>query len=273
MLRGEAGVGKTALLDYVSELASGFRSVDVAGVESDMELAFAGLQQLCAPLMDRFDELPEPQREALAVAFGRGVGPTPDRFLVGLAVLNLMAAAADDQPLLCVVDDAQWLDQVSVQTLAFVARRLMADQVALIFAARESGAEALAGLPELVISGLSDGNARDLLESVMVGGNRPAGARPHRGRDAGHSAGAARGAAKRRRGRVGRRVLEFRWAALGGPDRGKLPASHQVAAGRDSTVAAPRGGRTVGRRCAVSTRRGSSETSRSMRWHPPKPQG
>jgi DNA-binding CsgD family transcriptional regulator len=173
VLRGEAGVGKTALLDYLSELASGFRSVDVAGVESDMELAFAGLQQLCAPLMDRFDELPEPQREALAVAFGRGVGPPPDRFLVGLAVLSLMAAAADDQPLLCIVDDAQWLDQVSVQTLAFVARRLMADQVALVFAARESGAEALAGLPELVISGLSDGNARELLESVMVGGIDP----------------------------------------------------------------------------------------------------
>ena len=90
-----------------------------------MELAFAGLQQLCAPLMDHLDELPEPQREAMAVAFGRGVGPTPDRFLVGLAVLSLMAAAADDQPLLCIIDDAQWLDQVSVQTLAFVARRLL----------------------------------------------------------------------------------------------------------------------------------------------------
>ena len=137
VLRGEAGVGKTALLEYVSELASGFRCVEVAGVQSDMELAFAGLQQLCAPLMGHVDELPEPQREALNVAFGRGVGPTPDRFLVGLAVLSLMAAAADDQPLLCVVDDAQWLDQVSVQTLAFVARRLLAEPVALVFAARE----------------------------------------------------------------------------------------------------------------------------------------
>jgi len=173
VLRGEAGVGKTALLEYVSELASGFRSVQVAGVQSDMELAFAGLHQLCAPLMDHVDELPEPQREALAVAFGRGVGPTPDRFLVGLAVLSLMAAAANDQPLLCVVDDAQWLDQVSVQTLAFVARRLMAEPVALVFAVRDGGAEALAGLPELVIRGLSDGDARDLLESVMVGGIDP----------------------------------------------------------------------------------------------------
>src|ERR1700752_1008933 len=126
-LRGEAGVGKTALLEHVSELASGFRCVAVAGVECDMELAFAGLQQLCAPLLSHLDELPEPQREALNVAFGRGVGPTPDRFLVGLAVLSLMAAAADDQPLLCIIDDAQWLDEVSVQTLAFVARRLLAE--------------------------------------------------------------------------------------------------------------------------------------------------
>ena len=145
MLRGEAGVGKTALLEYLTELASDFRCVQVAGVQSDMELAFAGLQQLCAPLMDHVDELPEPQREALSVAFGRGVGPTPDRFLVGLAVLSLMAAAADEQPLLCVIDDAQWLDQVSVQTLAFVARRLMAEPVALVFAVRDGGADVLAG--------------------------------------------------------------------------------------------------------------------------------
>ena len=169
VLRGEAGVGKTALLGYVSELASDFRCVQVAGVESDMELAFAGLQQLCAPLMDRFDDLPPPQREALNVAFGRGVGPAPDRFLVGLAVLTLMAAASNEQPLLCVVDDAQWLDQVSVQTLSFVARRLLAEPVALVFAARERGAEALAGLPELAIGGLSDAEARDLLTSVIPG--------------------------------------------------------------------------------------------------------
>ncbi len=173
VVRGEAGVGKTALLEYLTELALDFRCVQVAGVQSDMELAFAGLQQLCAPLMNHVDELPEPQREALSVAFGRGVGPTPDRFLVGLAVLSLMAAAANEQPLLCVIDDAQWLDQVSVQTLAFVARRLMAEPVALVFAVRGGGAEALAGLPELVIRGLSDSDARDLLESVMVGGIDP----------------------------------------------------------------------------------------------------
>jgi DNA-binding CsgD family transcriptional regulator len=169
VLRGEAGVGKTALLNYVSELASEFRCVQVAGVQSDMELAYAGLQQLCAPLMDHFDELPQPQREALNVAFGRGVGPTPDRFLVGLAVLSLMAAAANEQSLLCIIDDAQWLDQVSVQTLAFVARRLLAEPVALVFAARLRGAEALAGLPELAVNGLSDAEARELLTTVIPG--------------------------------------------------------------------------------------------------------
>ena len=187
-----------------------------------MELAFAGLQQLCAPLLNHLDELPEPQREALNVAFGRGVGATPDRFLVGLAVLSLMAAAANDQPLLCIVDDAQWLDEVSVQTLAFVARRLLAEPVAVVFAARDGGAEALAGLPELVIRGLSDGDARDLLESVMVGRNRPTGARPYRGRDAWHSAGPARGASNRLGGGAGRRVLDFGQALVGSRDRGRL---------------------------------------------------
>jgi len=173
VLRGEAGVGKTALLEYTSELAAGFRCVQVAGVQADMELAFAGLQQLCAPLLNYLDELPEPQREALNVAFGRGVGAAPDRFLVGLAALSLMAAAANDQPLLCVIDDAQWLDEASVQTLAFVARRLLAEPVAMVFAARDAGAEALAGLPVLVIRGLPAAVARELLESVMPGGIDP----------------------------------------------------------------------------------------------------
>jgi DNA-binding CsgD family transcriptional regulator/tetratricopeptide (TPR) repeat protein len=173
VLRGEAGVGKTALLDYVSQQASGFRLAQVAGVESDMELAYAGLQHLCAPLLDHLDELPEPQREALSVAFGRGVGPTPDRFLVGLAVLSLMAAVAAHQPLLCLIDDAQWLDQVSVQTLGFVARRLVAEPVALVCTVRDGGKEVLAGLPELPITGLSDTDARELLDSVMLGGIDP----------------------------------------------------------------------------------------------------
>src|SRR3954470_2167047 len=173
VLRGEAGVGKTALLEFVVEIATGFRGARVGGGEADMELAFAGLQQLCAPLMVHVDELPEPQREALNVAFGRGVGATPDRFLVGLAVLSLLAAAADDGPLLCVIDDAQWLDQVSVQTLAFVARRLLAEPVGLVFAVRDGAADSLAGLPEIPVTGLPDEAARDLLESVMHGGIDP----------------------------------------------------------------------------------------------------
>jgi len=169
VLRGEAGVGKTALLEFTGEMASGVRCLHVAGVQSDMELAFAGVQQLCAPLQNHHDELPEPQREALNVAFGRGVGAAPDRFLVGLAVLSLMAAAADNRPLLCLIDDTQWLDQVSAQTLAFVARRLLAEPVGIVFAARDAGAQALAGLPELMIGGLSDADARDLLDSVVLG--------------------------------------------------------------------------------------------------------
>lgn len=173
VLRGEAGVGKTALLGYLSEHASALRVLNVAGVQSDMELAYAGLQQLCAPLMEHLGELPDPQRSALDVAFGRGVGEPPDRFLVGLAVLSLMAAAAQRQPLLCVIDDAQWLDQVTVQTLGFVARRLLAEPIALVFAARDDGTQPLTGLPELVVRGLTDGDARELLDSVMLGGIDP----------------------------------------------------------------------------------------------------
>lgn len=170
VLRGEAGAGKSALLRYLTAQAAEVTCAQVAGVESDTELAFAGLQQLCAPLMTHLGELPEPQREALNVAFGLGVGTTPDRFLVGLAVLSLMSAAADDQPLLCVIDDAQWLDQVSLQTLGFVARRLLAEPVALVFAVRDDGSgTVLTGLPELVIGGLSDGAARELLDSVVPG--------------------------------------------------------------------------------------------------------
>ncbi|MUL63664.1 LuxR family transcriptional regulator [Mycobacterium sp. CBMA 234] len=169
VLRGEAGVGKTALLRHAAHIADGLRCIQVTGVESDMELAYAGLQQLCAPLLHHLDELPKPQREALDVAFGRGVGAAPDRFLVGLAVLSLLAVATADQPLLCLVDDAQWLDQVSVQTLAFVARRFLAEPVVLLFAVRDAGPEALGGLPELKVTGLSDVDARDLLDSVVLG--------------------------------------------------------------------------------------------------------
>src|SRR5271170_5561710 len=168
VLRGEPGVGKTALLDWMVESAAGLRVVRVAGVESEMELAFAALQQLCAPMLDMLASLPDPQRDALRVAFGLETGPVPDRFLVGLAVLSLLSEVAERQPLLCVVDDAQWLDRASAQALAFVARRLLADPVALVFAAREEGEE-FRGLPELTVGGLGDGDARELLSSVIGG--------------------------------------------------------------------------------------------------------
>lgn len=173
VLRGEAGIGKTALLDYVGAHADGFTVTRVAGVQADMELAFAGVQQLCAPLMAQVTAVPPPQRAALEVAFGYGSGPPPDRFLVGLAVLSLLAAAAAGQPVLCIIDDAQWLDEVSVQTLAFVARRLLAEPVAMVFAVRDGHPDVLADLPAHTVAGLSDTAARELLESVMIGGIDP----------------------------------------------------------------------------------------------------
>src|SRR5690349_10832502 len=141
VLRGEAGIGKTALLGYLSAAAEGCRIARIAGVESEMELAFAGLHALCAPLLGGLGHLPAPQRDALNTAFGMSGGSPPDRFLVGLAVLSLLADAAEEQPLICIVDDAQWLDRVTVQRLAFVARRLLAERVGLVFAVREPGHE------------------------------------------------------------------------------------------------------------------------------------
>src|SRR3954470_19319352 len=139
VVRGEAGVGKSALLACLMEHASGCRTARAAGVESEMELPFAGLHQLCAPMLGHLDRLPAPQRDALATAFGLSAGDPPDRFLVGLAVLSLLSEAAEDAPLVCAVDDAQWQDRASVQTLAFVARRLLAEAVGLVFAVREPG--------------------------------------------------------------------------------------------------------------------------------------
>ena len=170
VVRGEAGVGKSALLDHLSAAAQDCRVIRAAGVESEMELAFAGLHALCGPLLGTSRHLPGPQHDALNTAFGLGVGPPPDRFLVGLAVLSLLAEVAETEPLLCVLDDAQWLDRVSLQTLAFVARRLLAERVALVFALR--GADdhhALAGLPELLVGGLSHADASALLESTIPG--------------------------------------------------------------------------------------------------------
>jgi DNA-binding CsgD family transcriptional regulator/tetratricopeptide (TPR) repeat protein len=170
VLRGEAGAGKTALLDHVSESASGCRVVSATGVESEIELAYAGLHQLCAPVLDHLDHLPHQQRAALATAFGLSQREPPDRFMVGLAMLSLLADVAEEQPLVCVVDDAQWLDRVSAQTLAFVARRLLAERVALVFGVLEPSDEhELDGLPELAITGLSDDDARALLDSVVRG--------------------------------------------------------------------------------------------------------
>ncbi|RSM91868.1 LuxR family transcriptional regulator [Kibdelosporangium aridum] len=170
VLRGEAGIGKSALVDYLADSAAGFRIARAAGVESEMELAFAGLHQLCAPMMTHLSRLPGPQRDALTTVFGLSTGSAPDRFLVGLAVLSLLAEVTDEQPLVCVVDDAQWLDRVSAQTLAFVARRLLAERVVLVFAVRSStGDDQLAGLRELVVRGLPDGDARALLDSVVLG--------------------------------------------------------------------------------------------------------
>ena len=133
VVRGEAGVGKSALLDYVVERAADCRILHAVGVEAEMELAYAGLHQLCAPLLDRLERLPAPQRDALATAFGLRAGEAPDRFLVSLAVLSLLGEAAEERPLVCLVDDAQWLDRASAQVLAFVARRLLAESVALVF--------------------------------------------------------------------------------------------------------------------------------------------
>ena len=166
VVSGEAGVGKTALLESVIRSASGFRVLRSVGVESEMELAFAALQQLCAPMIDRLDRLPGPQQDALGVAFGLRAGDAPDRFLVGLAVLSLLAEAAEEQPLLCIVDDAQWLDRASAQALAFVARRLLVESVALVFSTRDPGDE-LEGLPRLRVEGLHEGDARALLGSVL----------------------------------------------------------------------------------------------------------
>ena len=166
MVRGAAGVGKSALLEYVLEAAPDMRVARAAGVESEMELAFAGLHQLCAPLLDRLERLPAPQHDALGVAFGLREGDAPDRFLIALAVLTLLSEVAEERPLLCVVDDAQWLDRSSAQVLAFAARRLLAEPVGLIFASREPG-EHLRVLPDLEVQGLRDQDARALLRSVV----------------------------------------------------------------------------------------------------------
>jgi DNA-binding CsgD family transcriptional regulator len=170
VLRGEAGVGKTALLDYLSDRVAGWHIARAVGVESEMELAYAGLHQLCAPMLDHLDRLPAPQRDALATVFGRSAGAPPDRFLIGLATLTLFAEVADQQPLACIVDDAQWLDHASAQILGFVARRLLAEPIAVVCAARTGiGDDVLAGLPALPVAPLGDSDARALLLANVPG--------------------------------------------------------------------------------------------------------
>jgi DNA-binding CsgD family transcriptional regulator len=168
VLHGEPGVGKTALLEYLAGQTSGCKVVRAAGIQSEMELAFAGLHQLSAPMLSRLGRLPAPQRQALRTAFGMSSAPAPDQFLIGLSVLSLLSDVADEQPLLCLIDDQQWLDRASAQVLAFVARRLGAEAVGMVFASRVPGVE-LAGLPELVVSGLPTADARALLDLALPG--------------------------------------------------------------------------------------------------------
>jgi DNA-binding CsgD family transcriptional regulator len=168
VMRGDPGVGKTVLLDYLAGQARGCQVARAVGVQTEMELAFAGLHQVCAPMLGRAEHLPAPQADALRTAFGLAAGPPPDRFMVGLAVLSLLSEVAGERPLICLIDDEQWLDHASAQTLGFVARRLAADPVGLVFAAREPSAE-LAGLPELEVAGLRESDARALLDSALAG--------------------------------------------------------------------------------------------------------
>jgi DNA-binding CsgD family transcriptional regulator len=164
VLRGEAGIGKTALLQYLVESASDLTVLRAVGVESEMELAYASLHQLCAPLLDRLERLPSPQRRALETVFGLSSGTAPDRFLVGLGILSVLSQVADERPLLCVVDDAQWLDQASASTLAFVARRLLAEPIGMVFAARD-GDDEFRPAAELEVNGLPSSDARELLSA------------------------------------------------------------------------------------------------------------
>ncbi len=170
VLRGEAGAGKTALLDFMVERCADWRIATAVGIESEMELAYSGLHQLCGPMLGHLDRLPTPQRSALATIFGYEDGPAPDRFLVGLATLTLLDDAADEQPLLCIVDDAQWLDGASAQIVMFVARRLLAERMALVCAARTGlGDDVMSGLPTLAVGGLSDSDARAMLLENLQG--------------------------------------------------------------------------------------------------------
>ena len=227
LIRGEAGIGKTALVRYAARQAAGFQVAEIACVEAEMELPFAGLHHLCAPMLAKLDALPEPQQTALRVSFGLSSGDAPDRFLVALAALTLFAEVAEERPLLCLVDDAQWLDAATSQVLGFIARRLLAESVAIVFTVREPIDEReLAGLPELSLGGLQDDDARALLAAVIPGrlddqvrdrlvaetrGNPLALVELPRGRST---------------GRAGWRLRTARGRNPSEPDRGPLPTTH-----------------------------------------------
>ena len=166
VVHGDPGVGKTALLEYAVDAGQDFRVVRTAGVEGEMQLDYAALQQLCSPILELIERLPDLQRDALGVAFGLSAGQAPSPFLVGLAALGLLSEAAEQQPLLSLVDDAQWLDGASARALAFVARRLLAERVALAFATREVGS-GWVRFPQLGVEPLGRRDARALLESAL----------------------------------------------------------------------------------------------------------
>src|SRR6516225_3841217 len=237
--RGEGGVGKSALLEYAAGAPPDLRENRAIGVESEMELAFAGLHQLCLPLLDRLGRLPAPQRDAL-----------------GVAVLTLLLSEAADRPLLCLVDDAQWLDRASAQVLAFVARRLLADPVGLLFAARDPGQE-LEGLPDLEVRGLREEDARGLLHSVVRV------RLDERGRDERYPAVVAGVAARAEPGAAGGRLRADRGAGGRGADRGELPVPAGGAARRHALAAAGRRGRT-GRRPGAGPARGRAARHRGL---------
>src|SRR3954453_12487687 len=206
VVRGEAGVGKTALLRYVARQASGFRVAQVTAVEAEMELPFAGIHQLCAPLLDRLGALPHPQQDALSVALGLASGDVPDRVLVGLAVLGLLSDAAEERPLLCLVEDSQWLDEASGLILGFIARRLLAESVAMVVAVRDPNPRRdFDGLPELLLHGLAEEDARTLLMRA-VPGRLDDRVRPRRRGNPRQPARSGRSAVERERSGAGRRL-------------------------------------------------------------------
>ncbi len=248
VLRGDAGAGKSALIDFVTEQSSGWHVASAVGIESEMELDYSGLHQLCAQMLDDLDRLPAPQRSALATVFGYEEGPAPDRLLVGLATLSLLADAADRQPLLCMIDDAHWLDDASAQIILFVARRLLAEQIALVCAARtDLGDNVLVGLPALAVDRSPRQRCPRAPTREPPGPDRRRGLRTAHRRKPWQSSGAARAATNVEHGRCRGRVRPSRTTARHEQDRTKLRQAPSPATTRD-TVARSRRCRGAARR-------------------------